>query len=100
MLKHAKNPREEIWIKKLGYKMKSLRNHLKNKIPEGYTWQDYVDCKLQLDHVIPRYLFDYKTIDDPSFKKCWAMKNLRLLPASKNKLNYFTGFKTKQEALC
>ena len=96
-LKNVKNPNEEIWINLLGYKMTDLRAYLKTKIPEGYTWQDYLDGKLELDHIIPRYLFDYTSIHDSSFKKCWAMKNLRLLPKEKNKLNYFTGFKCKAQ---
>lgn len=96
-LKHSKNPREEVWVRKFGFTVNDLKQHLKNRIPKGYTWQDYLDGKLQLDHIIPRYLFDYTSIHDSSFKKCWAMKNLRLLPKEKNKLNYFTGFKCKAQ---
>jgi len=95
-LKISKKFKEQIWIAKLGYKMATLKNHLKARVPDGYTWTDYINGKLELDHVIPRYLFNYESIDDPEFKKCWALKNLRLLPSNKNKLNYFTGFKCKE----
>ena len=95
-LKTSERFKEEIWINKLGYKMATLKNHLKARVPDGYTWTDYINGKLELDHVIPRYLFNYESIDDPEFKKCWALKNLRLLPSNKNKLNYFTGFKCKE----
>jgi len=95
-LKISKKFKEQIWIAKLGYKMATLKNHLKARVPDGYTWADYINGKLELDHVIPRYLFNYESIDDPEFKKCWALKNLRLLPSNKNKLNYFTGFKCKE----
>ena len=95
-LKTSEKFKEQIWIAKLGYKMATLKNHLKARVPDGYTWTDYINGKLELDHVIPRYLFNYESIDDPEFKKCWALKNLRLLPSNKNKLNYFTGFKCKE----
>jgi len=96
-LKISHNPKENIWLKKLGYKMSDLKKHLQNRIPEGYAWQDYIDCKIELDHVIPRYLFIYQSKNDPEFKKCWAIKNLRLLPRNKNKLNYFTGFRNERK---
>ncbi len=98
-LKNVKKPREKVWIEKLGYKITDLKKHLQNRIPQGYKWKDYIDGKLQLDHIIPRYLFIYESTDNPFFKKCWAMKNLRLLPARKNKLNYFTGIRNVKQGV-
>lgn len=83
-LKGNKNGRH--WEDLVGYTLKILIEYLKNTIPEGYTWQDYLQGKLHIDHIIPKSVFNYSTPEHTDFKRCWALENLRLLPAKENQL--------------
>lgn len=47
--------------------------------PSTWTWQ--------LDHIIPHSTFNYTSMDDPEFKRCWALENLRPLSAKQNVLD-------------
>jgi hypothetical protein len=60
------------------------------------TWDDndLSTWKWQLDHIIPHSEFQYSSMEDENFKKCWAFKNLQPLSAKennlkRNKLKYF-----------
>jgi len=81
-----KNKENRMWEKLVGYTCKDLKKHLKKTIPSGYTWQDYLRGKLQIDHIIPISAFNYTKPENMSFKKCWSLKNLRLLPIRENKI--------------
>jgi hypothetical protein len=37
-----------------------------------------------IDHIKPRSLFTYTSIEDEQFKKCWALSNLQPLEALEN----------------
>lgn len=39
----------------------------------------------ELDHVIPRNIFNYLSIKDKSFKTCWSLQNLRPILCINNK---------------
>lgn len=69
----------------LGYTIEELKAHLKREAKKkGLIWQDYLDGKLWLEHIIPVSAFNFKTINDIDFKRCWALKNLTLLTAEEN----------------
>lgn len=68
----------------IGYTRDKLIKHLTKLMPEGYSWQDYLEGKLHLDHIVPRSAFNYTKPEHLDFKRCWALKNLRLLPAKEN----------------
>jgi len=53
-------------------------------MPRGYVWDDYMNGKLHIDHKIPVSVFNFNKTQDIDFKKCWALKNLQLLPAIEN----------------
>lgn len=72
------------WETLVGYTLQGLIAHLKGTIPDGYTWQDYLDGKLHLDHIIPVAAFDFTKPEDNDFKRCWALENLQLLTAHEN----------------
>jgi len=80
--KGSKNGRQ--WKTLVGYTIDQLIKHLKKTIPKGYTWQDYLDGKFHIDHKIPISVFNFETPEDIDFKKCWALKNLQLLPVKEN----------------
>ena len=69
----------------LSYTKKQLVKHLISTIPEGYVEDDIrKNNVLHIDHIIPASLYEYSSYEDGEFKKCWSLKNLRLLPAFKN----------------
>lgn len=72
------------WEILVGYTLNNLTEHLKKKIPKGYTWQDYLSGKLHLDHKIPISAFNFVKPEHTDFKRCWALDNLQLLPAKEN----------------
>ena len=72
------------WETLVGYTLENLIEWLKITMPEGYTWQDYMEGRLHIDHKIPISVFNFKTPEHPDFKRCWALSNLQLLPAKEN----------------
>lgn len=73
----------------LGYSIEQLKKRLNNTMPEGYTWRDFMEGKLDIDHIRPIKFFNYNSQRDPEFKKCWALKNLRLLTIKENRSRKF-----------
>jgi 5-methylcytosine-specific restriction endonuclease McrA len=72
------------WEKVVGYGLDALKRRLKNTIPEGYAWQDFLEGSLQIDHIIPGSAFNIEDTNSLDFKRSWSLSNLRLLPAEKN----------------
>lgn len=68
----------------LGYTPIQMIKHLAKTMPEDCSWADYMSGKLHVDHIIPISAFNFEKPEDEDFKKCWALKNLQLLPASAN----------------
>ena len=69
----------------LGYSVDQLMERLNDTIPEGYTWQDFLDGKLDIDHKKPINSFNYNSYTDKVFKECWSLDNLRLLTVYDNR---------------
>jgi len=78
------NKAGKYWESLVGYKLIDLIKHLKKTIPKGCIWQDYLNGKLQIDHIIPISAFNFTKVEHPDFKRCWSLDNLRLLPAKEN----------------
>jgi len=72
------------WESLVGYTVKDLINHLKTTLPPHYTWQDYLEGKLHLDHIIPKSVFNFTKYTHIDFRNCWSLSNLQLLPAEEN----------------
>jgi len=72
------------WEDLVGYTLEDLIKRLKKTMPKGYTWEDCLNGKLHIDHIIPKSIFHFTKPEHPDFKKCWALKNLQLLPAKEN----------------
>jgi len=81
-IKGNKNGRH--WEDLVGYKLIDLIKHLKFTIPEGYSWNDFLQGKLHIDHIIPISAFNYNKPEHIDFKRCWSLDNLRLLPSKEN----------------
>lgn len=78
------NCKGRYWEKLLGYTSNELKKHLQKTISSGYSWQDYLEGKLHIDHIIPTSAFNYSKPENPDFKRCWALENLRLIPTEEN----------------
>lgn len=96
-LKGNKNGRK--WESLVGYSVNDLMKRLKQTLPLGYTWKDYLDCKLHIDHIIPISAFEFDQPEDFQFHECWSLKNLRLLPARENLIKRDKIIKSYQLAL-
>jgi len=94
-----KNKKGGAWEKLVSYTLKDLIKRLRFTIPKGYTWQDYLDGKLQMDHIIPISAFNYTKPEHLNFKICWGLKNLRLLPVEENKIKRTSLIKPFQPVL-
>jgi hypothetical protein len=81
-LKGTKKGRK--WEDLVGYAVIDLKKHLEKTMPKNFTWEDYLQGKLHIDHKIPISVFNFEKPEDIDFKKCWALKNLQLLPRLDN----------------
>ena len=81
-LKDNKNGRH--WENLLGYSVNDLIRRLKRTMPKGYNWQDFLEGKLHIDHITPIKVFNFTKAEHIDFQRCWALNNLRLLPAKEN----------------
>ena len=74
----------ETWLSFVDYELEDLISHLKKTIPKGYIWDDYIEGKLHLDHIIPISAHNFETPNDEDFKRAWSLDNLQLLTAFDN----------------
>lgn len=78
------NKSGRCWETLVDYTVEDLRKRLEKTMPKGYTWQDYINGKLHIDHIIPTSVFNFAKPEHIDFKKSWALENLQLLPAEEN----------------
>ena len=81
-LKNGKNGYH--WEDIVGYTSNDLIKRLIKIIPNGYDWNNFLQGKLHIDHIIPISAFNFTKPEHIDFKRCWALENLRLLPAEEN----------------
>lgn len=72
------------WETLVNYTLNDLTKRLKSTMPKGHTWQDFLNGKLHIDHIIPQSTFNYTKPEDEDFQKCWALGNLQLLTREEN----------------
>jgi len=72
------------WTTLVDYSVNQLKRRLRRTMPEGYSWDDFMDGDLHIDHIIPLSAFPFTSDRELNFKKAWALKNLQLLPARDN----------------
>lgn len=73
------------WESLVPYNLSQLKRHLARTMPQGYSWQDYLNGKLHVDHRIPISIFSFTKPSHIDFQRCWALSNLQLLPAKENR---------------
>jgi hypothetical protein len=67
----------------VGYRWADLRAHIEAQFTPEMSWENWGDV-WELDHIIPLSTFKYESLDDPLFRECWALSNLRPLPRLEN----------------
>jgi hypothetical protein len=70
------------WEDLVGYSKDELCEHLERQFQTGMSWENYGDW--HIDHIVPKSSFEFSTVRDPDFKRCWALTNLRPLWAKEN----------------
>lgn len=65
------------WQALVGYALDDLMRHLERQFLPGMSWSNQGEW--HVDHIIPASSFSYTEADDPEFKACWALTNLRPL---------------------
>ena len=68
----------------LPYTVDELIQHLEKLFQPGMTWQNYGYFGWHIDHKIADCKFNYKSVEDEEFQKCWALENLQPLWAEDN----------------
>jgi hypothetical protein len=61
----------------LGITRIELINHLESQFEKGMHWGNYGRDGWCIDHIKPRRSFQFDSSDDPKFKECWNLTNLR-----------------------
>ncbi len=75
--------KETGWQKSVGYTLEQLKEHLEKQFTPEMTWDNH-GTLWHIDHIKPKSLFEYDSIDHPEFKKCWSLDNLQPLEAKEN----------------
>jgi len=70
----------------VGYTVQELKSHLENLFQPGMSWENY--GKWEIDHIIPKCFFKFKTTKDVEFKYCWSLNNLQPLWKKDNRSKY------------
>jgi len=81
----------------LPYSIQELKEHLEKQFEPWMSWDNYGKYNpktwddnasstwtWQIDHIIPQSLFDYTSMDDEKFMRCWSLNNLRPLSSKQN----------------
>jgi hypothetical protein len=67
----------------LGYSIEMLKQHIERQFAKGMSWDNWSDW--HIDHIVPVTAFHFSSYDDPEFRACWALTNLRPLWEEQNR---------------
>lgn len=70
------------WKSLVGYTAGELMAHLEKQFLPGMTWGNM--RRWHIDHILPIASFSFSSADDPEFKACWSLGNLRPMWAKEN----------------
>lgn len=70
----------------LPYTIEKLFERLKETLPDGISWEYYLDNTdiFHIDHIIPQSIYNFKRVEDEEFLKCWDLNNLRIISKKEN----------------
>ncbi len=70
------------WKSLVDYTIEELRSHIERQFLKGMSWDNASEW--HIDHIVPVASFDFTSTEDPAFRRCWALTNLRPLWRSDN----------------
>jgi hypothetical protein len=73
----------KAWETILGYTVADLMAHIERQFRGRMSWANF--GKWHVDHIVPVASFSFQSVDDPEFRACWALPNLRPLWAKRNR---------------
>ena len=73
----------QSWQKFVNYKLEDLIRHLERKFDRKMSWDNYGNY-WAVDHIKPKSLFTYSSVEDPQFRECWDLTNLQPLEKIEN----------------
>jgi hypothetical protein len=71
------------WETIVGYTNAELKAHIERQFRGRMSWSNF--GKWQIDHIVPVSSFRFQSVDDPEFRACWALTNLRPMWAGPNR---------------
>ena len=81
----------ESFLPYVDWTIPEFREHLESQFEDWMTWDNHgvlhpTEKRWQIDHIKPQsvMLEDVTSMDDPKFRECWALENLRPLEAREN----------------
>ena len=89
--KSIKNKNYSKWQALISYNLNGLMRHLEKHFSPEMNWNNY-GSYWEIDHIIPKSVFNYTKFEHIDFARCWSLKNLRPLVkkvnrAKRNKLD-------------
>ena len=66
----------------LKYTPEELISHLEKQFTDSMTWENYGEW--HVDHRMPISSFNFESVDDDSFMKCWSLDNLQPMWGKEN----------------
>lgn len=72
------------WEDLVPYTLQQLQEHIESQFTPLMSWDNY-GTYWEIDHIIPQNLFNIQSPEDPDFKICWSLANLRPLEKSLNR---------------
>jgi hypothetical protein len=71
------------WEGLVGYTVADLMAHIERQFQGRMSWANF--GKWHVDHIVPVASFSFQSVDDPEFRACWALTNLRPMWAGPNR---------------
>lgn len=65
----------QSWELMVGFTLADLVRHLESQFQEGMTWDNYGEW--HIDHRVPKSWYVFESVNDPEFKECWKLDNLK-----------------------
>ena len=81
-LRAAGGVKDSSILTALPYELEELKWHIESQFEDGMGWD--VPKSFSIDHIIPQSMFSYTSLEDPEFRLCWSLDNLRPMRPSDN----------------
>ncbi len=72
------------WEELVKFTIDQLKKHLEKRFTSEMNWGNY-GTMWEIDHKIPKAVFNFEKPEDIDFRLCWSLKNLQPLEKAKNR---------------